>query len=147
MSLSWIQASEEVLTQEGKLLALVIIMLSALEEQVSGFFFGVFNYVKKKKKDQKELLQLNSSRYCSLRITKANAITRRMWEKRKGHFWSLGYLLEGDWTLCGSGSLAFYLCSSHVQGHDRPSFCPPAPGLGKVGALLVGRPAELTLHT
>lgn len=68
-------------------------MLSALEEQVSGFFFfGVFNYLKN---DQKELLRLNSSRYCSLRITKANAITRRIGEKRKGHFWSLRYLLEG----------------------------------------------------
>lgn len=40
------------------------------------------------------MLQLNSSRYCSLRITKANAIIRRMWEKREGHFWSLHYLLE-----------------------------------------------------
>lgn len=57
MFLFWIYASEEVLTQEGKLLALVIIMLSALEEQVSGFFFGVFSYLKN---DQKELLQLNS---------------------------------------------------------------------------------------
>lgn len=43
--------------QGGKLLALVIIMLSALEEQVSGYFFGVFNYLKN---NQKELLQLNS---------------------------------------------------------------------------------------
>jgi len=31
-----VQASEEVMMQGGKLLALVIIMLSALEEQVSG---------------------------------------------------------------------------------------------------------------
>lgn len=49
------------MTQGGKLLALMIIMLSALEEQVSRFFFfffGVFNYLKKN--DQKELLQLNS---------------------------------------------------------------------------------------
>lgn len=37
--LFWIQASEEVMTQGGKLLALMIIMLSALEEQVSRFFF------------------------------------------------------------------------------------------------------------
>lgn len=59
MFLFRIQASEVVMTQGGKLLALVIIMLSALEEQVSGFiyFFGVFNYLKN---DQKELLQLNS---------------------------------------------------------------------------------------
>lgn len=58
MFLFRIQASEVVMTQGGKLLALVIIMLSALEEQVCGFFFfGVFNYLKN---DQKELLQLNS---------------------------------------------------------------------------------------
>lgn len=57
MFLFRIQASEVVMTQGGKLLALVIIMLSALEEQVSRFFFGVFNYLKN---DQKELLQLNS---------------------------------------------------------------------------------------
>lgn len=56
-----VQASKEVLMQGGKLLALVIIMLSALEEQVSGFcfflfvfcggffFFGVF-YLKKRSK-------------------------------------------------------------------------------------------------
>lgn len=94
------------------------------------------------------MLQLNSSRYCSLRITKANAITRRMWEKRKGHFWSLRYLLEGDWTLyVVLGPWHSTWCSSHVQGHNRPSVFPPDPGLGKVGALLVGRPAELTLHT
>lgn len=37
--LIWIQASEEAIMQGGKLLALVIIMLSALEEQVFGFFF------------------------------------------------------------------------------------------------------------
>ena len=60
-------------------MALVIIMLSALEEQVSGyysyFFFGVFTYLKN---DQKELTAKLSSRYCSVRITKANAITRRI---------------------------------------------------------------------
>lgn len=68
-------------------MALVIIMLSALEEQVSGyyyFFFGVFTYLKN---DQKELTAKLSSRYCSVRITKANAITRRMgWGEEEGTF-------------------------------------------------------------
>lgn len=40
--------------QRGKILALVIIMLSALEERF-WIFFGVFNDLKS---DQKELLQL-----------------------------------------------------------------------------------------
>lgn len=40
--LFWIQASEEAVTQGGEILALVIIMLSALEERVSGFYFLVF---------------------------------------------------------------------------------------------------------
>lgn len=36
----------------GQILALVIIMLSALEEQVSGiYFFGGFNYLKMIKKN------------------------------------------------------------------------------------------------
>ena len=39
------------------------------------FFFGVFTYLKN---DQKELTAKLSSRYCSVRITKANAITRRI---------------------------------------------------------------------
>lgn len=97
----------------GKLLALVIIMLSALEEQVSGyysyFFFGVFTYLKN---DQKELTAKLSSRYCSVRITKANAITRRIGGgERKERFWSLRYLLEGTrWTArVVLGSLMFYL--------------------------------------
>lgn len=108
-----VQASEEVMMQGGKLLALVIIMLSALEEQVSGFcflfFLVFFNYLKKRSK--RTVTAKLSSRYCSLRITKANAVTRRMREKRKGCFWSLCYLLEEtQWTLvCGSGVPGVYL--------------------------------------
>lgn len=93
MSVSLLVQASEVMMQGGKLLALVIIMLSALEEQVSGlllfsFFFGVFfNYLKKRSK--RTVTAKLSSRYCSLRITKANAVTRRMGEKRQGCFWSL----------------------------------------------------------
>lgn len=146
MFLFWIQASEEVLMLEGKLLALVIIMLSALEEQVSEFFFGVFNYLKKGSK--RIVTAKLSSRYCSLRITKANAITRRMWEKKKGHFWSLCHLLEETGlSMWLWGPWHSTWCGLHVQRHNRPRIFPPAPGLSKVGALLVGRPAELTLHT
>lgn len=100
-------------------------MLSALEEQVSGFFFfGVFNYFKKRSK--RIVTAKLSSRYCSLRITKANAITHRIWEKRKGHFWSLRYLLEGTGlSYVVLGFLAFYLVPL-THRHDRlPIFPPP----------------------
>lgn len=126
-----VQASEEVLMQGGKLLALVIIMLSALEEQVSGFCFFVFVFgffwcFLLKKNDQKEVLRLNSSGYCSLRITKANAVTRRTGEKRKGCFWSLCHLLEGTrWTLvCGSGVPGALPGAAHTF---REVTGPPAP--------------------
>lgn len=70
----------------------------------------------------------------------------RIWEKRKGHFWSLRYLLEGTGlSYVVLGFLAFYLVPL-MQRHDRLPIFPPAPGLGKAGALLVERPAELTLH-
>lgn len=148
MFLFQIQASEKVMMQGGKLLALVIIMLSALEEQVSGYFFGVFNYLKKQSK--RTVTAKLSSRYCSLRITKANAIIHRMGEKRKGHFWSLCYLLEGThWTLlCGSGVPGILPGVAHTCGDvtDLPSPL-RSPGLSKVGGLLVGRPTEPTLHT
>lgn len=39
------QASGKAMTEEEERLALVIIMLSALEVQVSWVFFGVFNYL------------------------------------------------------------------------------------------------------
>lgn len=77
----------------GQILALVIIMLSALEG--SGLFLGgCFKLFKNDSFAKRTVTAKLSSRYCSLRITKANAVIHGSREKRKGCFWSLYYFLE-----------------------------------------------------
>lgn len=103
-------------------MALVIIMLSALEEQVSGFyFFGVLNYLKmiQKNRYSKTLWQIllkNDKKQMQLLVRKEE-------RRRRGHFWSLPYFLEGTpWTIaCASGVPC--LLSGAAHRALGPPFC------------------------
>lgn len=93
----------------GQILALVIIMLSALEEQGLDFFWGrgVFNYLTIIFLQKRTVTAKLSSRYCSSRIIKANAVSHGSREKRKGCFWSLYYRRPIGLLDVILGSLAF----------------------------------------
>lgn len=72
------------------------------------------------------------------------------WGRRERDISGVCYLLEGThWALlCGSGVPGILPGVAHtfrdVTGLPSPH---QPPGLGKVGVLLAGRPAEPTLHT
>lgn len=94
----------------GQILALVIIMFSALEEQGLNFFLGGvgrFQLLKNDPLQKRTVTAKLSSRYCSSRIIKANAVTHGSREKRKGCFWSLYYRRPIGLLDVILGSLAF----------------------------------------
>lgn len=70
------------------------------------------------------------------------------WGRRERDISGVCYLLEGThWALlCGSGVPGIVPGVAHRDVTGLPSPL-QTPGLGQVGVLLMGRPAEPTLHT
>lgn len=127
-------------------------MLSALEEQGSGFFWGggVFNYLRMIFLQKRTVTAKLSSRYCSSRIVKANAVTHGSREKRKGYFWrrpiglldvilgSLAFYLV-QLTSLEIGQVSYLLSSPWTRQSEEGFWNAPSPANW-------GKPARLTTH-